>query len=242
MNISPTQEQANEALRAFLVLILPTDTPVLLGQINRVPQSEKENFVVFEPTRFDRLRTNIDSAEDVRFTGSIAGTVMTVTAVDFGTIEVGATVFGVGVAAGIAVAALGTGSGGVGTYTVSPSQTVASRVLSAGGTNVEQGAQLTYRLDFHGDDSAAANMAQTVTTLFRDPYATESFAGQTPVVAVPLYALEPRQSPFFDENAQAEWRWTVECAIQVDQVVRVPQQYADEVVVDVVSVDAAYPP
>lgn len=242
MNVSPTQDQANAALKAFLTLILPAGTPVLLGQINRVPETPAESFVVFEPTRFDRLRTNIDTAGDVKFTGSIAGATMTVTAIAFGEIEVGATVFGTGVTDGTVVTALGTGTGGVGTYTVSPAQTVGSRILSAGGTDVEQGAQITYKLDFHGDDSTAANMAQTVTTLFRDPYATESFAAQVPEVAVPLYALDPRQTPFFNENAQVEYRWGVECAIQVDQVVRVPQQYMDEAIVDVVSVDAEYPP
>jgi hypothetical protein len=242
MNITPTQEQANAALKAFLVAALPPGTKVVLGQMNRVPEPGQTNFVEFEPTRFDRLRTNVDSAGDVKFTGSIAGTVMTVTAVAFGAVEVGATVFGVGVAAGTVVTALGTGTGGVGTYTVSPAQTVSSRTLSAGGTDVEQGAQITYKIEFHGDDSVAANNAQIITTLFRDPHATESFAAQSPAVAVPLYAVEPRQSPFFNEQAQAEWRWTVEVAIQVDQVVRVPQQYADDVRVTPVSVDAAYPP
>ena len=63
-------------------------------------------------------------------TGSIAGTVLTVTAVTSGTLAVGQPVSGAGVTAGTYISALGTGTGGVGTYTVSVSQTVASTALT----------------------------------------------------------------------------------------------------------------
>lgn len=64
-------------------------------------------------------------------TGSIAADVMTVTAVTSGTLAVGQVITGTGVLAGTKIAALGTGTGGTGTYTVSISQTVASTTLSA---------------------------------------------------------------------------------------------------------------
>jgi hypothetical protein len=63
-------------------------------------------------------------------TASISGTVMTVTAVASGAIVVGQTVFGTGVTANTTVTSFGTGSGGVGTYNVSASQTVASTSIS----------------------------------------------------------------------------------------------------------------
>lgn len=64
-----------------------------------------------------------------QFTGSIVGTTLTVTEVDSGTLEVGQTVVGPGVAPGTIIIALGTGTGGVGTYIVSISQTVVSDLM-----------------------------------------------------------------------------------------------------------------
>ena len=63
------------------------------------------------------------------FTGSISGTTLTVTAVNYGTLRIGHVLFGPGVATGTSITALGTGTGGTGTYTVSTSQTVASEQM-----------------------------------------------------------------------------------------------------------------
>ena len=71
------------------------------------------------------------------FTGSFSGTTLTVSAVASGTLAVGQLIVGTGVAASppgsnaTYITALGTGSGGVGTYTVGVSQTLSSRALSA---------------------------------------------------------------------------------------------------------------
>jgi len=65
-------------------------------------------------------------------TATIAGTVMTVSAVASGVLHVGQTISGVGVTLGTIITALGTGSGGVGTYTVSVSSTVAVGVTMYG--------------------------------------------------------------------------------------------------------------
>jgi fibronectin-binding autotransporter adhesin len=66
------------------------------------------------------------------FTGAISGTTLTVTAVSAGTLAVGQVITGTGITAGTTITALGTGAGGIGAYTVSVSQTVASGSL--GGT------------------------------------------------------------------------------------------------------------
>lgn len=63
------------------------------------------------------------------FTGAISGTTLTVSAVASGTIAVGQTLVGSGITAGTTINALGTGTGGTGTYTVSVSQTVASESM-----------------------------------------------------------------------------------------------------------------
>jgi hypothetical protein len=66
------------------------------------------------------------------FTGSIAGTVMTVTAVGVGSVlAVGQEVRGGGVQAGTQIVSFGSGTGGTGTYNVSLSQTIASATLTS---------------------------------------------------------------------------------------------------------------
>ena len=73
----------------------------------------------------------------VSFTGSFSGTTLTVSAVASGTLAVGQLIVGTGVSASppgsnaTYITALGTGSGGVGTYTVGVSQTLTSRALTA---------------------------------------------------------------------------------------------------------------
>jgi hypothetical protein len=67
-------------------------------------------------------------------TGSIATTVLTVTAVLSGDpLIVGQYIDGTGVTDGTYITAFGTGTGGVGTYTVSTSQTASSTTISANG-------------------------------------------------------------------------------------------------------------
>ncbi len=64
-------------------------------------------------------------------TGAISGTTLTVSAVTSGTLSIGVVLSGTGVTVGTTITALGTGTGGVGTYTVSASQTVTSRTITA---------------------------------------------------------------------------------------------------------------
>lgn len=72
------------------------------------------------------------AASDAQVTGAIAGTTLTVSAVGGGTVAVGQTVEGTGVTAGTVITALGSGTGGTGTYTVSPTQTASSTALTLG--------------------------------------------------------------------------------------------------------------
>ncbi len=244
MTVTPTQDAAQIALGNFLAQVLPSSVEIIAGNDNRVPSPRASSFVIMTPLRFARLRTNIDTPEDVRFTGSIAASpaVLTVTAVAFGTINEGASVFGTGVAANTKIVDQLSGTpGGVGTYSVSVGQTLASQTLSAGQNVLEQGAEVTFQLDFHTLDNTSADLAQTVATTMRDPYGVQVFADQN-LGVVPLYADDPRQVPFINENQQYEWRWVLEASMQVNQAVRVPQQFADEAVVGIVDVDAAYPP
>lgn len=65
------------------------------------------------------------------FTGSISGTTLTVTAVALGRLEIGQVLSGTNVSGSTTITALGSGTGGAGTYTISQSQTVASESMTA---------------------------------------------------------------------------------------------------------------
>jgi hypothetical protein len=64
-------------------------------------------------------------------TASISGTTLTVTGVASGNLVVGSVLYCPGIVAGTRITALGTGTGGTGTYTVNNSQTVASQSIRA---------------------------------------------------------------------------------------------------------------
>lgn len=210
---------------------------VIIGQTNRVASPEGD-YVVMWPLRRPRLATNIDTTADAKFTGSIAGATMTITDVITGQMNQGATVFGVGVAAGTSVIAQVNGRpAGVGTYTIAPSQNVGSGTLSAGQTGIEQSTEVVYQLDVHGKN--ASDNAQSIATLFRDQYGVTQFAGTG---VTPLYCDEPRQLAFVTAAVEYEERWSIDLHMQFDPVLSVPQQYADAAIVNVISVTEAFPP
>lgn len=242
--IAPTQSNVLVQLRAFLIDVLPDGVAVLAGQINRVPEDAGDDFVIMTPIRMTRLRTNVDGFADVSFQASITGTTMTVTEVFLGSIAAGAALFGPGVSAGSKVGAQQSGTpGGIGVYDVTPSQTVGAAKLASGAKTMEQGAEVAVQLDFHSKNFDAGDLAMTVSTAFRDAYAVDQFAAQDPNYGVvPLLADDPRQMPFFNEAQQVEWRWTLDALLQSNLVVSVPQQFADSLAVELVDVDAAYPP
>jgi hypothetical protein len=91
-------------------------------------------------------------------TGSIAATTLTVSAVTSGILVVDQLLTGVGIIPGTTIKAFGTGTGGVGTYTVSASQTVGSSVISAGN---------------------AGCVTEYVNTLVRNPVSTNLITGLT---------------------------------------------------------------
>lgn len=78
-----------------------------------------------------RYTWRISSPANAVFTGSTSGTTLTVTNVSSGTIAVNQSLYGVGVLAETVITALGTGTGGAGTYTINRSQTVAAEAMNS---------------------------------------------------------------------------------------------------------------
>ncbi|NPT59102.1 phage neck terminator protein [Paraburkholderia elongata] len=221
--LSLTEVQTLTALRNFLLAVLPANTEVIRGLDNRVPEPQGANFVEMTPILRDRLSTNVDSYTDAAFIGSIAGTTLTITSVSTGALTVGSVLLGNNLAANTVVTAFGTGTGGVGAYTVSPSQTVASQIIAAGVKSMLQPAKVTVQLDVHGP--ASADNAAIITTLFRDEYGVTAFASSGFDVT-PLYTSDPRQMPFLNGEQQVEERYVVDAVMQTNPIVTVPQQFA----------------
>ena len=214
------------------------------GQANRVPETTSPDFVMMTITRRERLSTNADDEEDAAFTASISGNVMTVTEMLIGSIVLTRQLFATGVADGTLIQSQSSGTpGGVGVYVLSAAVgPISAETMAAGAHTVTQAQHLVMQLDVHGADFASAGTnAALISTLFRDPYGYDQLVAVDPNVT-PLHADEPRQMPFINAEQQYESRWVVEAHLEVNQSVTIPQQFADQLTLDVVSVEATYPP
>lgn len=240
ITISITESQVYTALRSFLTTVLPAGVEVVKAQTNRVAPPASKDFVTMTSVMQDRLATNVEGYADALFMGSITGNTLTISSVTFGALNVGSPVFGTGIPLGTVVTALGTGTGGVGTYTVSGSPlTIASEKIAAGVVTLLYPQKVTIQLDVHGP--ASGDNAVIIAGAFRDTYASEQFATYGYDVA-PLYTTDPRQIPFLNGEGQIEQRWVVDAVLQANPILTIPQQYASALSVALVEVDASYPP
>lgn len=238
----PAQDDVMTALRSFLISILPAGIEIVQAEESRVPEPDGADFIVLTPLLRERLGTNVDVYADCAFAGSVSGSSLTVASVQFGTIQIGAPLFGAGVAAGALIQSQATGTaGGVGSYTLSAPQTGVSGVLAAGVRNIVQPSQLTVQIDIHSADvSDAADMAQTISTLMRSDVAVDAFAASSPKVS-PLYATDPRQMPFMNAEQQYETRWVLDAMLQAEQSIPAPQQFAASVTINFFPADIVEP-
>ena len=119
---------------SYVYAVSTSLTPTLIGNINTtsgivgITDNGTNVYIVDGQYRYTWRISNPSSAS---FVGSISGTVLTVTLMKSGTIAAGQQILGVGVAAGTIITALGTGTGGVGTYTLNQSNTIASEQFNA---------------------------------------------------------------------------------------------------------------
>ena len=113
----------------YVYSLTSTFIPTIVGQLNsttgQVGITDNGTYVYITDGTY-RYSWRISSPSSAVFTGTISGTTLTVTAVTNGTIGAGQALFGVGITQETIISALGTGSGGVGTYTINISQTVST--------------------------------------------------------------------------------------------------------------------
>jgi hypothetical protein len=118
----------------YVYVLTSIFVPTLVGQLNtttgRVGINDNGiNAYIVDGS--NRYTWRISTPSSAVFTGSISGTTLTVTAITNGTIAAGQSLFGVGVTSETVITALGTGTGGIGTYTINLSQTIASRQMNS---------------------------------------------------------------------------------------------------------------
>lgn len=243
LTLAPDQSQIQTALRAFLLSILPASIEVIEGQDSRVPEPSGTDFVVMTTIRRDRIATNLDTFADCKFTALIADAVMTVSSVESGVLLAGNAIFGPNVATGSSIVSQLSGpTGGAGTYQITPSQTVASETISAGNWDMMQSTKVVVQLDVHSANVGdSADMAETISTVFRDGYAAKWFAENGDVIS-PLHADDPKQIPFINAEQAWETRWVVTAELQANQLVTgLPQEFADVLTPGLINVDVVYP-
>ena len=118
----------------YVYILTSTLTPTMVGQLNtstgRVGITDNGlNIYIVDGS--NRYTWRISTPSNALFTGSISGTTLTVTAITQGTIGINQALFGANVTNETVITALGSGSGGVGTYTINQSQTVASTLMNS---------------------------------------------------------------------------------------------------------------
>ena len=119
---------------SYVYVMDSTFTPTLIGQLNTstgrvgITDNGLNVYIVDGSYRYTWRISNPASAS---FIGSISGTTLTVVLVKSGTIGIGQSLFGFGVAAETVITALGTGTGGTGTYVVNISQTITAENMNS---------------------------------------------------------------------------------------------------------------
>jgi hypothetical protein len=119
----------------YVYVLNSTFTPTLIGTLNSstgivgITDNGLNVYIVDGSYRYTWRISNPSAAQ---FIGSVgpSSTTLTVTTMKSGTIAVGQQLFGVGVTPETVITALGTGTGGVGNYTINISQTEPSEVFN----------------------------------------------------------------------------------------------------------------
>jgi hypothetical protein len=99
---------------------------------------------------------------------------------------------------------------------------------------------VTVQLDVHGEHSG--DNTHLIVTLFRSEWGCNQFAASGFDVT-PLHTGEPpHQIPYNNGEQQIENRWVIDCVMQVNPLVTVPQDFCASLGIKLIEVDVVYPP
>lgn len=118
----------------YVYVLTSNLVPTMVGQLNTstgIVGITDNGVNVYIVDGAYRYTWKISTPASAVFTGSISGTTLTVSNMTSGSLAVGQALFGVGITQATVITALGTGTGGVGTYTINLSQTVASEQMNS---------------------------------------------------------------------------------------------------------------
>lgn len=127
-------EQLVAVCGSYVYALTANLVPSVIGQLNsssgivRITDNGVNVYIVDGAYRYT---WRISSPATAVFYGSTSGTTLTVSSVSSGTLAVGQSLFGIGVLAETVITALGTGTGGAGTYTINRSQTVVAESMNS---------------------------------------------------------------------------------------------------------------
>ena len=99
--------------------------------------------------------------------------------------------------------------------------------------------QMSFQIDCYGQGSS--ELAEMLNVLYRDVYACDLF-DSFGFSDAPLYAGDIQQAPYVNGEDQYENRYTFEIELQINSRVTVPLQSCNILGIDLVSVDATFPP
>ena len=117
----------------YVYVLNSSFTPTIIGTLNSssgmvgITDNGLNVYIVDGSYRYTWRISNPLAAQ---FIGYTSGTTLNVTTMKSGTLAIGQQLFGIGVSPQTVITALGSGSGGVGTYTINLSQTVTSQTLN----------------------------------------------------------------------------------------------------------------
>jgi hypothetical protein len=172
---------------------------------------------------------NESTASGAAFTGAIAGTTLTVSAVASGALAVGQTVVGGTAETGTVILALGSGTGGTGTYTVNISQTVSSASMTGAVGGVRLNPNSVYLAAYGGDDTDVATAIMnkkmpgsnytgntTIVTVddanYSPPFPTYSVTFQRPTTAAVKFAVSMQNNPAVPADAALQIKGAIVAA------------------------------
>lgn len=107
-----------------------------------------------------------------------------------------------------------------------------------GTRNFQQSMKIALQLDIHGPMSA--NNTAMISTLFNSDYGVDTVKASGFDIS-PLYSDDGKQMPFTNGENQYEQRWIINAVMQYNPVTSVAQDFIDELEVNIINVDAAYP-